>query len=43
MKGLQSVIKVVGLIVKYSVIVSAVIKAINVFHDEVQKIEVNND
>lgn len=40
MKNLKSVIAFVGVIVKYSAIVAAIIKAIQVFHEEVEKIEI---
>lgn len=43
MKSIKGVIAVIGLIVKYSAIVMAVIKGIEVVHSELEKIEFGED
>lgn len=43
MKSIKGVIAVIGLIVKYSAIVMAVIKGIEVVHSELEKIDFGDD
>ena len=43
MKGLKSILSVIRIIVKYGAIVSALLKAINVFSEELEKIKLPNE
>lgn len=43
MKSLKSVISVIGLIVKYSAVVMAIIKGVQVVYTELEKIDISEN
>lgn len=42
MKQLKSVLAIVGIVVKYGAVVSAFLKAVEVFHDEIKNIDLGD-